>query len=1135
MADTKFKYDALLLHSKQDADVVGTWASKLQHAGLSTWYAGPQPPAEDIRVALDNARTLVLFISSNGEENWPHFERLMLPFRDPLNSERRFVVVRLEKLELPTFLKDTFPIDANQNEAASALGLLIDACKPPRAPEVALVRTANRLQSSARTTILLPEGDRQIVFSDSASCVLTARANALYTVSLPYGSESIQGDFELQFQHPVVHLTWSASTKTIVGATSRTLSLARAVDALYEVQQIEIGRAKVTALACTSQVVLTGHDSGEIRAWDGSNLRSLMSLRGHGAKVTALRCDAQRVFSASEDRTIRIWNIASGRPYSVLEGHTKAIRVIEPTSDGKRLISAGDDQTIRLWDLELGACVREFDGHTDAITHVAWSRNRRFFASAAGDFSIRIWDSLTGLCLAVLDGHTSAFKGLTWLSDGALASFDLRECKNWDLLSITSAAPSVPATDHAPEEHDQVLYTNAKVLLVGESGAGKTGLSKRLASGTWELSASTVGAWATQWRLPMAGVSERKIEREIWLWDFGGQADQRLVHQLYMDETSLVVLVFDGQKTDVFDSLQQWDNDLQRASQTDVVKLLVAGRVDASPPRISNANIDSFCSDRGYQAYVETSARTGQGCEELKSQVLQRIDWDRIPWRSSPRLFKLLKEEIVALKDQGKVLMRFNDLREMLALRLHGRAERFTDAQLRAVLSLLAGPGVIAELTFGGWVLFQPQLINLYAQAVLRTLLEDKRELGCILESDVLAGNLVFYDQERVDPLDERFILLEMRHALLQRGLCSSEVSDAGNLLVFPSYYKRQRPELTGHPALLVSYVFEGFVPEIYSTLVVRLHHTTAFGRHQLWQDAADFQTSANLQIGLKLSKLKDGASCIAVYSDPAVPLGEKILFVRYVHEHLRQKAISVHRRRHYTCGECGHGIADLDAPRLRRERGLFDMGCPVCDHRIDLVDELEKMFSSAAVIRQVQGLEDGVAIDLDNESKERVLVGDVISATALAAQICREKSVSDHGIDAEIEFKDDRQQATGQLVYLQLKSGDSYLRTLSDGTEIFSIIKPRHARYWMNQTSPVMLVVRASSGEIRWMEIRSYLQEEYKLRRAEARRKHRDQDHDDVLPTKIVFRGEKFNASSILKLRARHLTGAARKQALIS
>jgi hypothetical protein len=61
----------------------------------------------------------------------------------------------------------------------------------------------------------------------------------------------------------------------------------------------------------------------------------------------------------------------------------------------------------------------------------------------------------------------------------------------------------------------------------------------------------------------------------------------------------------------------------------------------------------------------------------------------------------------------------------------------------------------------------------------------------------------------------------------------------------------------------------------------------------------------------------------------------------------------------------------------------------------------------------------------------------------ALAGQICREKTVSDHGIDMEIEFKDDNHEATGEMVLLQLKSGDSHLRQRkSDGAEIFTIFE---------------------------------------------------------------------------------------------
>jgi hypothetical protein len=65
------------------------------------------------------------------------------------------------------------------------------------------------------------------------------------------------------------------------------------------------------------------------------------------------------------------------------------------------------------------------------------------------------------------------------------------------------------------------------------------------------------------------------------------------------------------------------------------------------------------------------------------------------------------------------------------------------------------------------------------------------------------------------------------------------------------------------------------------------------------------------------------------------------------------------------------------------------------------------------------------------------------------AGQICRELTVSDHGIDMEIEFKDPDGDATGSKLYLQLKSGDSYIRKRQrDGAEVFDIPKDRHTEY---------------------------------------------------------------------------------------
>ena len=66
--------------------------------------------------------------------------------------------------------------------------------------------------------------------------------------------------------------------------------------------------------------------------------------------------------------------------------------------------------------------------------------------------------------------------------------------------------------------------------------------------------------------------------------------------------------------------------------------------------------------------------------------------------------------------------MRFNELREALQLRLSGELTHFTDDELKAVVGLLSGPGVVWELKFDSWVLLQPGRINAYAQAVIQTM-----------------------------------------------------------------------------------------------------------------------------------------------------------------------------------------------------------------------------------------------------------------------------------------------------------------------------------------------------------------------------------------------------------------------------
>ncbi len=106
-------------------------------------------------------------------------------------------------------------------------------------------------------------------------------------------------------------------------------------------------------------------------------------------------------------------------------------------------------------------------------------------------------------------------------------------------------------------------------------------------------------------------------------------------------------------------------------------------------------------------------------------------------------------------------------------------------------------------------MLLQPERINAYAQAVIQTMRADEHERGCLPEARVLQGDLTYHSSlERLPPDEERFVLLAMQQTLVERGLCLREHGDQGALLVFPSYYLRERAELGGYPVVLVSYQF---------------------------------------------------------------------------------------------------------------------------------------------------------------------------------------------------------------------------------------------------------------------------------------------------------------------------------------
>ncbi len=178
----------------------------------------------------------------------------------------------------------------------------------------------------------------------------------------------------------------------------------------------------------------------------------------------------------------------------------------------------------------------------------------------------------------------------------------------------------------------------------------------------------------------------------------------------------------------------------------------------------------------------------------------------------------------------------------------------------------------------------------------------------------------------RLPEIDEKILLQAMVETLVNRSLCIREDTPEGPQLIFPSYFKQDRPEIDDHPNVFVVYRFAGLLDEVYATLVVRLHYTNDFSKEQLWKYAADFKTFRDQRVDLQMTRISDTAGEIQVFFDNDVPIDTKVSFIKYIHEHLKKRAHDVTRVRFYICPYCDTPLENPKTIEKRIEMGHKDM-----------------------------------------------------------------------------------------------------------------------------------------------------------------------------------------------------------------
>lgn len=164
-----------------------------------------------------------------------------------------------------------------------------------------------------------------------------------------------------------------------------------------------------------------------------------------------------------------------------------------------------------------------------------------------------------------------------------------------------------------------------KVVVVGDSGVGKTCLLIRFIRDLWdEDSQPTLGV-----EFMTKIVTTEKHRIQLQLWDTAGQELFRSVTRGYYRGSAGALLVFDVTNRDSFENIDRWLQDVKDVARSDVVALLIGNKVDLcvnnDKRQVTKEEAEAFAKLHGMQ-YFETSAKTGAQISEAINACVTVIE-----------------------------------------------------------------------------------------------------------------------------------------------------------------------------------------------------------------------------------------------------------------------------------------------------------------------------------------------------------------------------------------------------------------------------------------------------------------------------------------------------------------------------
>lgn len=151
-----------------------------------------------------------------------------------------------------------------------------------------------------------------------------------------------------------------------------------------------------------------------------------------------------------------------------------------------------------------------------------------------------------------------------------------------------------------------------KLLLIGDSGVGKSCLLLRFADDTYtESYISTIGV---DFKIRTIELDGKTIKLQIW--DTAGQERFRTITSSYYRGAHGIIVVYDVTDQESYENVRNWLQEIERYANENVNKLLVGNKCDLTSKKVVDYSTAKELADHLGIPFLETSAKNATNVEQ---------------------------------------------------------------------------------------------------------------------------------------------------------------------------------------------------------------------------------------------------------------------------------------------------------------------------------------------------------------------------------------------------------------------------------------------------------------------------------------------------------------------------------------